>query len=326
MKKVLITGGAGFFGSNLVRFLDSHYPGIEVLIIDNFSSGSKDLVGQVQNVKLQYIEADLKNRQSYQDFFFGVDYVFHLAANPDIAAAANDPSIDFWEGTLLTQNVLDSMRLNSCTNLFYSSGSGVYGEKLIDSFPENYGEKWPVSPYGASKLACEAMVSAYSHMYGIRSTIFRLANIVGPNQTHGVAFDFINKLLASNGCSLKVLGDGSQLKSYIHISDVLAAINKFCFDYPLRQSIDVFNISSMDRVSVSEIAEIVIRCMGLDVRKVDLVFGLGSRGWLGDVPIIGLDPSKALEAGWSPVLTSRQAIEKSVFEMLEKRVTDDFLF
>ena len=238
MKKVFVAGGAGFIGSHLVATLLRDQAIRNVVVFDNFTSGRHCYIPSEPGSRLSVIEGDLKDIEAVKAGMIGCDCVFHLAANPDIAKAVTQPDIDFWEGTYLTQNVLEAMRATGTKSIIYTSGSGVYGENPKVPFREDYGPCIPISTYGASKLACEGLVAAYCHMFGMRGRAFRFANVVGPRQTHGVGYDFVRHL-RRDPTRLQILGNGKQSKSYIHIDDVLAAIfkaNTYYADYQRKSS------------------------------------------------------------------------------------------
>src|SRR5205807_36886 len=181
-----------------------------VVIYDNFSSGKDGHLSDLQSdARLEIVRADLKDKHAVAEAMRGCEVVFHLAANPDIAKAVTQPDIDFWEGTYLTQNVIEAMRVTEARKIFYTSGSGVYGENPSVAFREDYGPCVPISTYGASKLACEALIASYCSMFGLYGRAFRFANVVGARQTHGVGYDFIRRLKA-DPTQLRILGDGSQ--------------------------------------------------------------------------------------------------------------------
>ena len=247
-----------------------------------------------------------------------VDVVIHLAANPDISKAVHTPDIDFWEGTYLAQNILEGIRLNNIKYLLYTSGSGVYGEVSGQEFDESYGPCYPISTYGASKLGCESLISSYCGMFGLFARSFRFANVVGPKQTHGVGYDFIRKLKLNPG-ELEILGDGTQNKSYIHISDVISAIfvvyeNMLISNIPY----DVFNVASEDYITVNEIARIACSILDIDFNKINIKYTGGDRGWKGDVPSVLFNTKKIRSLGWVPAKNSFEAIKESVFSMSEE--------
>ncbi len=313
---VFVSGGAGFIGSHLVRLLLSKEETQRVVIYDNFSSGQTSyLHGLFDNPKLTITRGDLKQLPAVTAAMEGCDTVVHLAANPDIAKAVRQPDIDFWEGTYLAQNVLESMRVNGVRRILYTSGSGVYGENAAVAFPESYGPCLPISTYGASKLACEALISAYCHMFEMEGRAFRFANVVGPRQTHGVGYDFVRRL-KEDPSRLRILGDGSQSKSYIYVEDVLDAIFTAAEKSPAK--FDVFNVATDDYITVREIADIAVSVCELTPSTVTYEFTGGDRGWKGDVPIVRFDVSKIKSLGWSAKRTSGQAVRDSIAAMREE--------
>jgi UDP-glucose 4-epimerase len=245
----------------------------------------------------------------------GCDTVFHLAANPDIARAVTQPDIDFWEGTYLTQNVLEAMRVNNVRKIFYTSGSGVYGENPELAFSEDYGPCHPISTYGASKLACEGLISAYCHMFDLCGRSFRFANVVGPRQTHGVGYDFVHRL-KEDGTRLRILGDGTQSKSYIHVDDVLAAMQ--IADEQGARPYDIFNVATDDYMTVREIADLAVKVCVRVPGATRYEFTGGDRGWKGDVPVVRFDCSKIKALGWSARRTSSEAVTDAMKALHEE--------
>ena len=217
MKKIIVTGGAGFIGSHLCERLVK--AGSSVRVFDNFSSGNRNHEKILRAAGVEVIEGDLSDKDAVLRACENRDTVFHLAANPDISKAVSFPEIDFFQGTVLAQNVFEAARRVGISKIVYFSGSGVYGEHGSVVLAENHGPMRPISTYGASKLGCEALLCSYSHMFGIKSVAFRFANVVGGRQTHGVGFDFLRRL-KKDPTKLVILGDGSQSKSYIHVVDV----------------------------------------------------------------------------------------------------------
>ncbi|WP_108648879.1 NAD-dependent epimerase/dehydratase family protein [Polynucleobacter rarus] len=317
---IFISGGAGFIGSSLSRKLLS-YPRVKNLVIfDNFSSGTIDHISDILTFeKIKLIKGDIKNLELLVNSMSNIDLVVHFAANPDIAKAVNQPDIDFWEGTYLTQNILEAMRLNKVKNILYTSGSGVYGEAPNTQFHESHGPLFPISTYGASKLACEALISSYCHMFGMQGRAFRFANVVGPKQTHGVGYDFIRRLKA-DPTSLRILGDGSQTKSYIHVEDVLNAM-MLVYEHMLHAGsplFDVFNVATDDYISVTQIADIACEVAGLNSALVGYEYTGGDRGWKGDVPKVLFNVEKIKALGWKAYRTSFEAIKDSITSMKEE--------
>jgi len=304
--KAFVTGGAGFIGSHLVNRLLKSGRAERVVVYDNFTSGQRSYLQVLtSDRRLSVIEADLKDAGRVREAMNGCDTIFHLAANPDIAKAITQPDIDFWEGTYLTQNVLEAMRQTEAACIFYTSGSGVYGENPAVDFPESYGPCIPISTYGASKLASESLIAAYCHMFGLVARVFRFANVVGPRQTHGVGYDFIRRL-KGDSTALRILGDGTQKKSYIHVDDVLEAI--FLVAANAIKSYEVFNVATDDYVTVRQIADLAVTIAGLRPDEVRYDFAGGDRGWKGDVPIVRFDCSKIKKLGWRNRRSSAEAL------------------
>jgi UDP-glucose 4-epimerase len=307
LTRSFIAGGAGFIGSHLTRELMGRSDQA-VVVFDNFVSGSvSHLDGLLDDPRLRLIEADLQQLETVVEAMRGVDHVYLFAANPDIAAAAEDPGVDFWQGTFLTHNVIEAARINGVSRITYASGSGVYGDLGEQEVDELFGPLIPVSTYGASKLGCEAMLAAYAHMFGIHAVAFRFANVVGARQTHGVTYDFVRHLL-DDPTRLRILGDGSQSKSYIHVSDVISAMLTLT-DLGW-EGFDVFNAGTGDHLTVTEIADLVVERMGLpDVRY---EYTGGSRGWKGDVPIVRFRSDKLISLGWRCRHSSTEALLDSI--------------
>jgi UDP-glucose 4-epimerase len=316
MKRIIVTGGAGFIGSHLLRSLLDNRQTERVVVFDNFSSGQQSYLVDLQGDKrLEVVQADLKDLEAVKTAMKDCETVFHLAANPDIAKAVSQPDIDFWEGTYLAQNVLEAMRVTGAQQIFYTSGSGVYGEDPAVSFRESYGPCIPISTYGASKLACEALIASYCHMFGFRGRAFRFANVVGARQTHGVGYDFLRRLKA-DPTQLRILGDGQQRKSYIHVEDVLTAIK--VADAATSGAYDVFNVATDDYITVREIADRAVGISGLNPAVVRYDFTGGDRGWKGDVPVVRFDCSKIKALGWRCRRTSGEAVSDAMLAMLKE--------
>ena len=316
MRNVFVCGGAGFIGSHLTARLLAAEKAERVVVYDNFSSGSRrHLQAVLEDPRLRIVEGDAKDLKTLTNAMAGSDTVFHLAANPDIAKAVIQPDIDFWEGTYLAQNVLEAIRLNGVRRLLYMSGSGIYGENASVDFPENYGPNRPISTYGASKLACEALICAYCHMFGLEARAFRFANVVGPRQTHGVGFDFVRRL-KRDPTQLRILGDGSQSKSYIHVEDIMAAV--FLANERCPERYDVFNVATGDYITVREIAELAAQVCGLKPGSVRHDYTGGDRGWKGDVPVVRFDCTKIHSLGWKCRRTSAEAMRHAMSAMRDE--------
>lgn len=313
---IFISGGAGFIGSHLVDCLLMENKSGEVVVYDNFTSGQKwHLSRHAGNRQLRVVEGDIKNLEKLTEAMAGCTVVFHLAANPDISKAVTQPDIDFWEGTFLTQNVLEAMRLNGVKKIFYTSGSGVYGEDPQTQFAEDYGPCFPISTYGAGKLASEALICSYCHMFDMAGRAFRFANVVGPRQTHGVGYDFIRRL-KQDPTRLRILGDGTQTKSYIHVDDVLDAI--FIVSEKCNEKFDVFNVATDDYITVTEIAELAVAESGLDPSLVRFECTGGDRGWKGDVPVVLFNVTKIKSLGWQAKRSSKEAVRDAIKAMKDE--------
>ncbi|MBI2989721.1 MAG: NAD-dependent epimerase/dehydratase family protein [Candidatus Magasanikbacteria bacterium] len=318
MKKqsYIILGGAGFIGSHFVDYLLDREEAAKLTIYDNFSSGREwHYKRHLDSPIFKVVKGDIKNLETLKQTMDTHDVVIHLASNPDIARAATEPDIDFWEGTYLTQNVLEAMRVTSAKMILYASGSGVYGDLGNTEAWEDYGPLVPVSTYGASKLAGEALIASYCHMFGLQGRAFRFGNVVGPRQTHGVGFDFAKRLLKDPSV-LNILGDGTQSKSYIHVDDIIAAVL-----LAFRKEQDIFmvyNVATGDYITVTEIAELVIEILGLKGRPPQLLYSGGSRGWKGDVPVVRLNTDRIQRLGWICSKKTREALYSSISTMAEE--------
>jgi UDP-glucose 4-epimerase len=282
-----------------------------VVVYDNFSSGRPWHLHDADGSRLTVIKQDLKELGALTEAMVGTETVFHFASNPDIAKAATQPDIDFWEGTYLTQNLLEAMRMNRVGRLIYASGSGVYGDTGTAAVYENYSPLRPISTYGASKLACEALICSYCHLFDMHGVAFRFANVVGPHQTHGVAYDFIRRLLREP-TRLEILGDGQQSKSYIHVDDILGAL--LLLEERGWQGFDEFNVATQDYVTVREIADLVVQRLGLS--GVEYHYTGGQRGWKGDVPVVRFDTAKLRKCGWTNGRTSVEALQHAIDSMI----------
>jgi UDP-glucose 4-epimerase len=227
-----------------------------------------------------------------------------------------DPAVDFHEGTLLTHNVVEAMRRTGTPRILYASGSGVYGDVGTVECQEDRGPMLPVSTYGASKLAGEALICSYAHMFGIVGRAFRFGNVVGPRQTHGVGFDFVNAL-RRDPTRLRILGDGTQSKSYIHVEDVMAAV--LLASARAEGPYQVFNVATGDYITVRAIADLAVECLGLDASRVHYEFTGGPRGWKGDVPVIRLNTDRIRSLGWRCGAGSREAMRRSLAALLAER-------
>lgn len=307
---ILVAGGAGFIGSHLCDALLSHNH--RVIVADKLIMGAKNINHLCKNASFKFYEMELANQENVDKLFTEnkIDTVYHMAANSDIQKSANDPSIDFNDTLLTTRTLLEGMRKNNVKNIFFASTSAVYGEMLDVVLTEETGGLKPVSYYGGAKLASEALISSYVSMCDMNAVIFRFPNVIGPRLTHGAVFDFIRKL-RNNPKELEILGDGTQCKPYIYVTDLVNAIVKLTERF--EPGVDVFNISVMSEgTTVTKIAETVVDVLGL--RDVEFKYTGGDRGWKGDVPRFKYDISKVLATGWTPKYTSDEAVRQTVID------------
>ncbi|HTT61829.1 MAG TPA: NAD-dependent epimerase/dehydratase family protein [Bryobacteraceae bacterium] len=313
--RFFIVGGAGFIGSHFVDRLLSDSEIIQVTIFDNFSSGREwHYAAHLGDARFRVERGDVKDLDCLTAAMESHEAVIHLASNPDIARAATEPDIDFREGTLLTNHVVEAMRRTGARTILYASGSGIYGDLGELEAHEDHGPVIPVSTYGASKLAGEALISSYSYMFDIAGRAFRFGNVVGPHQTHGVGFDFLRQLLRTPH-HLRILGDGTQSKSYIHVDDVVNAV--FTAMEKTHAGFRAYNVATGDYITVREIAELAVEVMDLRPGSVTFEYTGGNRGWKGDVPIVRLNTDRIREIGWTCRRKTREALRASMQSMLQ---------
>ena len=313
----LVTGGAGFIGSHVVDRLIQK--GTEIKVLDNLSAGSLlNLLAHKNNKNFRFAKKDLSDSASTKETLKDVKTVFHIAADPEVRTGFKQPEISYRENIQNTFHLLEQVRKSKVETLLFTSSSTVYGEPDTIPTPESYGPLIPISPYGASKLACEALISSYCHTYGIKGKIFRLANVIGTRSKHGVIWDFINKLKRNNK-KLEVLGDGKQSKSYLHVNDCID-----CFFFCLtvnKNQLEIFNVGNEDEIDVISLAKIV--CKNMNLGDIDMVTTGGvdnGRGWVGDVKKMHLDISKLKKLGWKPKLSSAEATKIASNELLKEQM------
>ncbi len=300
-----ITGGAGFIGSNLAdRLLAA---GAHVTVYDNLSTGCAEfLAGAHRQSNFRFIAGDTLDEAALTKAMAGCDFVFHLAANADVRFGTQHPRRDLEQNTVATQNVLEAMRANNIRRIAFSSTGSVYGEAPVIPTPEDAAFPVQTSFYGASKLAGEGLIAAYCEGFGFQGYIFRFVSILGERYTHGHIFDFYQKL-RDDPETLKVLGDGTQRKSYLYIQDcidaMLTAIAK------ADAKVNIFNLGTEEYVSVNDSIAAIIGHLGLKPR---LSYTGGDRGWIGDNPFIFLDIKKIRALGWQPKHAIREGIMKTL--------------
>jgi UDP-glucose 4-epimerase len=382
MLRALITGGAGFIGSSLAAALLLSKKKYHVTVLDNLSRGHlKNISKWLGSPRFEFVQADLldysisnpsdQKASPLQKIVNNSDIIFHLAANPDVAKGIVDTHIDFQQNVLATYILLEAIRKSQRfpdsenvigdhslkkKRVIFASSSAVYGKANKWPTPESYSPLYPISLYGSTKLACEAIISGYCHMFDIYGIVARLANIIGPRNTHGVIYDFITKL-SVHPDFLDILGNGRQNKSYLYIDDCVNAlillselmqrnsesIIEAQHNVKKQQKIptatsfageignlndknsdlnqyDVFNIGSDDTITVMQIAKIVIDQLSLKNENVKTEFKNSfkdGRGWEGDIPDFWLDCSKLKGIGWKPKYSSRDAVLRTCKEYIK---------
>ncbi len=309
--RCLVTGGAGFIGSHLVDRLAVEH---QVTVYDNLSSGRREFIAHhLGRPGFRFVEADLLDLPTLKDALVGQDVVFHLAANPEAREGIQNTELDLRIGTIATHHVLEAMRQAGVGKLVFTSSGTVYGEMPAQPVAEDYGPLLPISLYGASKLASEGLIAAFSHLFGIQAWIFRLANIVGGRATHGVIFDFIHKL-RHNPQELEILGDGAQRKPYLLVDE---CVDGMLFGlYNATDSVNLFHLGGDTTTNVMSIATIVTEEMGLSEARLRPTGG--ERGWPGDVPQCWLNVDKIGALGWQAQISSTEAVRIATRRILGK--------
>ena len=310
--KALVTGSAGFIGSHLVdRLLAT---GNAVVGYDNFSTGQRSFLEQaLGNANFELVEADLLNQSRLDEAMRGVDFVWHLAANADVRFGTDHPCRDLEQNTIVTSNVLEAMRSNSVRNIAFSSTGSIYGEAEVIPTPENCPMPVQTSLYGASKLACEGLISAYCEGFNMRGWIFRFVSILGERYTHGHIFDFYRKLL-DDPKTLHILGNGRQRKSYLYIHDCLDAMLQAVQASP--DAVNVLNLGTDEYVEVNNSVDVITEHLGVTPQR---TYSGGERGWIGDNPFIFLDCQRMRNLGWQPQQTIRAGIVKTLQWLQQNR-------
>jgi UDP-glucose 4-epimerase len=310
MEKVFVTGAAGFVGSNLVdRFLRDCK---SVVGFDNFSTGQNEfLENALGNPKFKLIEGDCLDLPALTKAMAGCDFVFHLAANADVRFGLDHPGRDFQQNSVATFNILETMRANDIKRIAFSSTGSVYGEAEVIPTPENAPFPVQTSLYAASKLAGEGMIAAYCEGYDFEGYIFRFVSILGERYTHGHVLDFY-KQLREHPDHLKVLGDGTQRKSYLYIGDCIEAMLHVIARGTAKQAkhrVEFYNLGTEEFVQVNDSIKFICAALNL---KPKLEYSGGKKGWVGDNPFIFLDTKKIRAAGWKTSLTIEQGIIRTL--------------
>ena len=315
MKRVLVTGGAGFIGSHLVDALmnDGH----SVTVVDNLSAGKAENIQHwFPKRSFAFEKRDLAEPVG-RDLLENCSVVFHLAANADVRAGTANPRVHFDQNIQVTYNLLEGVRQSDVEDFIFTSTSTVYGDAEQIPTPEDYGPCRPISVYGASKLACESLISAYSNTYGFNAVIYRVANVMGSRSDHGVVHDLVFKLM-NKPSELEMYGNGNQEKSYMHVTDCVRAL-LLGMERP-QHGCGIFNLGSEDKIKVSRIAD--ISCQEMDLRNVRYKYRADmsdGRGWPGDVMRMQLDVSKLRASGWSSTLNSEESVRRTVRDIIGEK-------
>lgn len=303
MRRACITGGAGFIGSNLADRL--HAAGVEVVVVDNFRTGRVEfLTGLQDKPGFTLVQGDVRDPEVMGRAVRGCDWVFHLQANADVRGGLDHPTLDLETNTFATSCVLEAMRQAGVRRILFSSTGSVYGEPTVFPTPEDAPFPLQTSLYGASKLAGEGLISAYCEGYRFTGIISRFVSILGERYTHGHVYDFFRSL-RRDPTRLRVLGDGTQTKSYLYVQDCLSAMLRAVEHQGDAPGVAVYNLGTEETVTVNDSIEVITGHLG--VTPV-LDYAGGPRGWVGDSPLIHLDTSKIRSIGWEPTVTIREAI------------------
>lgn len=309
MKKIIITGGAGFIGSNLVDILAEKK--LKITVLDNLTTGFKKHLNINKNLK--FLRCNLLEKEKLKKIFKGHDFVFHFAANADIKNGLKNPKKDLEQNAIVTFNVLEAMRFNKIKKLVFTSTAPIYGK--TNEFPtkENAAMSYQTSLYGASKLYCEGLISSYCEGYNFQSWIFRFVSILGPRYSHGHVYDFVKMLLRDNS-KLSVLGNGKQRKSYIHVYDCINAI--LIAIKNSKDKVNIFNLGHNNYINVNKSISIISKIMNCHPK---LIYSGGSSGWIGDLPFVFLDNKKIKKTGWTPKLSIEESIMQTTNWLLENQ-------
>lgn len=306
MRRACITGGAGFIGSNLAdRLLDR---GVEVVILDNFSTGRLDFLADAMRAGARVIDGDTLDPEALQAAFSGCDWVFHLQANADVRGGLEHPRRDLEQNTIATANVLEAMRLGGVRRIMFASTGSVYGEPEI--FPTCEDAPFPVqtSLYAASKLAGEALIGAYASGFSFTGVICRFVSVLGERYTHGHLIDFY-RALKRDPTHLRVLGDGRQRKSYLYVQDCIEAILTAVERHRDDHGVHIYNLGTEETLVVDESIAIVTEHLLVAPR---IEYSGGRRGWVGDSPLIRLDTTRIRSLGWRAQLSIEQSVRRTL--------------
>lgn len=303
--RCLVTGAAGFIGSTLTdRLLQARHA---VVGYDNFSTGQRRFLADAQRSEcFRLVEGDVLDGGRLAEAMRGCDIVFHLAANADVRFGTEHPRKDLEQNTIATFTVLEAMRTAGVRRIAFSSTGSIYGEPDVHPTPETAPFPVQTSLYGASKLAGEGLIQAYCEGFGFQGYIFRFVSILGERYTHGHIFDFYRNLRA-NPHELRVLGNGRQRKSYLYVHDCIDAILTALEHADAR--VNVFNLGADEYCEVNDSIGWITGHLGLTPT---LRYAGGERGWIGDSPFIFLETSRIRALGWTPTLTIRQGVIRTL--------------
>ena len=303
--RFVVTGGAGFIGSNLVDYLLQR--GHEVVAFDNFSTGRREFLESARpSPAFTFVEGDTLDPSALAGAFKGADFVFHLAANADVRYGTEHPRKDLEQNTFATFNVLEAMRAAGVRRLAFSSTGSIYGEPDVFPTPEDAPFPVQTSLYGASKLAGEGLIAAYCEGFGFQAYIFRFVSLLGERYSHGHVFDFYRSLRRDPG-ELRVLGNGQQRKSYLYVQDCLDAM--LLAIERSDEHVNIFNLGTDEYCKVIDSIGWITAHLGVSPA---LTYTGGERGWIGDSPFISLDCRRIRALGWQPRLTIREGVIKTL--------------
>jgi UDP-glucose 4-epimerase len=310
-KRIFVTGAAGFIGSHVVDNLLKR--GYSVVGFDNLSTGQRQFLSEaLLNPGFKFVEGDLLNADDIRSSIADSDSVVHLAANADIRGGLALPRRDLEQNTIATLNLLESMRLSGVKHIIFASSAAALGEPKVFPTPESCSIPDQTSLYGASKMACEGLISSYCHGYGFEGYVYRFVSILGPRYPHGHVFDFMRKL-RQDSSKLEILGDGNQRKSYLHINDCINAVYRTGFEMRTARSkpvaYDVYNLGAPEYCRVCDSARWICDTLGFNPT---FRFTGGERGWVGDNPFVFLDVSKVMATGWKPLYSIRESVIDTV--------------
>ncbi len=306
MRRVLITGGAGFIGSTLADGLLAE--GVDVAILDDFRTGRREFIADAQQQGAELFEGDVLDRDLVRAAAQGCDAVFHLQANADVRYGLEHPRKDLEQNIVATSNVLEAMRAAGCRRIALSSTGSIYGEPDVFPTPEDAPFPIQTSLYGASKLAAEGMIGAYAHGFSFLGLIFRFVSILGERYTHGHVFDFYRSL-KRDPTRLRVLGDGRQEKSYLYIGDCVEAILTAFRHHADDEGAHVYNLGTDETLVVDDSVATITRHMGV---RPEIEHTGGTRGWKGDSPLIHLDTTRIRALGWAPTLSIQESVVRTL--------------